>query len=86
MPRPLALLLPAATGLLLALTPLASQAADPPAPLLRTAMEQPARLQPAYYYRGAYYPYRHGGHYWRYRYGGHYCNHRVRRHGYWYCR
>ena len=44
---------------------------------------QRSSIEPVYYYRGRYYPYRYHGHYYRYRYNGRYYLHRSHRNGHW---
>jgi hypothetical protein len=53
------------------------------APFRVIASPQRSLIDPVYYYRGHYYPYRYQGHYYRYRYHGGYYHHRYYRNGHW---
>jgi hypothetical protein len=54
------------------------------APFPATASPQRSLIEPVYYYRGHYYPYRHYGHYYRYHYQRSYYLHRSYRSSHWY--
>jgi hypothetical protein len=53
------------------------------APFRVIASPQRSAIEPTYYYRGHYYPYRYHGHYYRPHYNGRYYLHRSHRNGHW---